>query len=216
MVNDDITFLDGEFEISCPVPETVEELDALLGPGGAVAEAAANLRYRNWYPRVYKLVSAAVEKLGFKRAVKETKTLKDGTVKEVKESEMDHLRGYLTGRKDNEGNVTEPPPEGSREKLNALFLEIAPVQPLFVKGERTGFGGKISQSALDGANALVAKGDEHVENAINKIEASVPGYKIGRDADGNVTPESLARGIQAFQKHLAAEAAKQSKNELGV
>jgi hypothetical protein len=37
----------------------------------------------------------------------------------------------------------------------------------------------------------------------------VPGYKVGRDAENSVTPESLARGIQALNTFLKKQAEKQ-------
>jgi hypothetical protein len=164
---------------------------------------------------VYKAASKAIAEAGFARAVVSTRKLKDGTVRDVLESENDHLRAFLSGRPDAEG-VLVPAPEGSREKLAELFGQIAPAQPLFVKGERSGFGGKVSQAALDAANTLIAKGNDAINGAVSLIEERVPGYKVGLDSEGQVTPESLARAIQALNKHIAAEAAKQSKGLLGV
>lgn len=210
----EIEYLDGEFTVNETEPSTLEELTLLLGTEEAVVdEVTSNLRYRNKYPRVYKLASAAVAALGFARAVIDTKTLKDNTIREVKESENDHLRAFLKGRFDKEGNVVSPAPEGSREKLQSLFDEIANAQPLYAKGERTAGGGKVSQAATDLANKFFAAGVDKVEEVGAKIESLVPGYKIGRDADGAITVEALARGVQTLNKHeerkakLAAAAA---------
>ncbi len=203
MITTDIDYLDGEFTVSESEPNTIDECKELIGEAGVVDETTSNLRYRNKYPRVYKLVSAAVVALGFARGVKETKTLKDGTTKDVLVDATAHLRAFMGSSPEN------------KTKLGELFTQIAPEQPLYVKGERTGGSGKISEAAMAAANSKFAAGSDAVDKAIAIIEANVPGYKIGRDADGEATPESLARGISALNKHLAVEAAKQTKVLLG-
>lgn len=206
----EVEYLDGEFKVPEQEPATIQEVIEIIGEDAVRDEAVSNLRYRNKYPRVYRKVSAAIEK-EFPRPQAEkdgaavTKTYKDGTVKPVLVSEMDHLRKFL-----------ESGPE-ARERLEGLFSEIAPSEPLYVKGERTGGGGKIAQSALDAANGLLAKGDEAVEKAISVIEEQIGGgYKVGRNGENEVSPESLARGIQALNKKLQADALKASKAALGV
>jgi hypothetical protein len=115
-------------------------------------------------------------------------------VKNVLVSPNDHLRAFLaTG-------------EEARATLASLFTSIAQSEPLYVKGERTGGGGKVAQATLDAANAFFAAGQE--DDIAAKIESMVPGYKCGRDADGALTVESLARGIQALERHLAKQAPK--------
>lgn len=193
----DIDYLDGVFTVSENEPSTIPELVELIGEDSVVDETTSNLRYRNKYPRVYRLVSKAIEAAphSFSRAVVKQVPRKDGTLRDVKESEMDHIRRFVTSGEDQKTSVA------------TLFAEIAPAQPLYVKGERAGGGGKVSQSALDAANKFFAAGDETVEARVSIIESRVPGYKVGRDADENVTPESLARGIMALQRQLAKEAA---------
>lgn len=205
---EEIDYLDGEFQVNESTPATLAELVQVVGTEDAVIDdAVSNLRYRNKYPRVYKAVSAAVEKdHSFPRAVVEQKKNKDGTVRDVKESEMDHLRAFLKGRPNEAGEITDPAPVSNRYTLASLFGEIAPNAPLYVEGDRRGGGGKISAAALDAANKFIALGADKVDTVVGKIESIVPGYKIGRDADGAVTVESLARGIQALQKHEEAKA----------
>lgn len=203
MQNTEIDYLDGEFTVQESEPSTIAELTELIGETAVVDETTSNLRYRNKYPRVYKLVSKEVSALGFARPVKETKTLKDGTIKEIHVSEMDHIRAFLKAD------------EAHRSILQELFTKTAQAEVLYVKGERTGNGGKVSQAATDAANGLIAKGDDAVEAAVSKIEESVPGYKVGRDGDNAVTPESLARGIMALQKKLTQDALKASTALLG-
>lgn len=189
----EVEYLDGEFTVNEEEPSSITELSELIGDAAVVENVNSNLRYRNKYPRVYKKVSEAIKGF-FTRAVKETKTNKDGTVKNILVSENDHLRDYLkTG-------------DEARAKLQELFTQIGVAEPMFVKGERTGGGGKVSQRSLDAANAFFAQGDEKVEDVVSKIESKNPGYKVGRDADENVTPESLARGIMALEKYLAKQA----------
>lgn len=220
----DIDYLDGEFTVQESEPSTLAEVVTIVGTEAAVIEdAVSNLRYRNKYPRVYKKVSAEVAaKHGFPRAVVSTKTLKDGTVRNVHESENDHLRAFLKGREEEveadgkkESKIVTPAPEGNREILAGLFTSIANAEPLFVQGERTGGGGKVSAAALETANKFFAAGTDKVEASAAKIEEMVPGYKIGRDSDGAVTPDSLARGIQALDKKMIADAKAQRMNLLG-
>lgn len=198
----EIDYLDGEFSVQETEPSTIPECIELIGEAAVVDETTSNLRYRNKYPRVYKLVSKEVEGLGFARDVKETKVNKDKTERKVFISEMDHLRAFLKAD------------ESHRAILAELFNKIAPAQPLYVKGERTGGGGKISQAAMDAANAFFAS-DEQNEKA-ELIESMVPGYKLARDAEGNLTPESLARGIQALNKNLMKAAQQKALSALGA
>lgn len=214
----DIDYLDGEFTVQEQEPSTIADVVALLGTEEAVVdETTANLRYRNKYPRVYKAVSAAVESQhGFPRAVVDKKTGKDGTVRDVKESENDHLRAFLKGRADDEGKITTPAPEGNRDILQALFSEIANSSPLYVEGEGRRGGGKVSAAHTELANKALAAGPEKLEAVIAHIEGTVSGYKLGRDADGNVTAESLARGIQALEKDALAKAKRAAAGGLGL
>lgn len=202
----EIDYLDGEFTVNETDPSTIAECVELIGETAVVDETTSNLRYRNKYPRVYRLVSKAIaDAHGFAREVKETKKNKDGTERKVYISEMDHLRNFLA--QDEAVN---------RPILQALFEEVAPAQPLYVKGERTGGGGKISQAALDAANKFFADGDDVVEEKITLIEGAVPGFKVARDTDGAATPESVARGIQALNRHLLKQSQKQTAALLGT
>lgn len=198
----EVEYLDGEFTILESEPSSIEELTGLIGEEAVVENVNANLRYRNKYPRVYRKVSEAI-KGEHPRAVKEEKPLKDGTMRKVYVSEMDHIRDYLKT-----GN-------GAKDRLAELFKSIATSEPMYVKGERTGGGGKIPQSAIDSANQFFAAGEDRVEQVISKIEETVPGYKVGRDADGNPTPESVARGVVALNKHLVKQAQAQALGVLG-
>lgn len=192
MQQTEISYLDDVFTITEDEPSTLAEVVELLGDDAVRQLAVDNVRYRNKHPRVYKAVSAAVEP-SFPREIKSSTTAADGTVKTTKVSTIDHLRAYLaTG-------------DEAKAVLAELFNTHANSQPLYVKGERSGGGGKIGKEAMDAANAIFAQGDDKVESVAAKIEGAVPGYKIGRDADGAATPESLARGISALQKHLAKQ-----------
>lgn len=196
----DIDYLDGEFTVAETEPSTIAEISEIIGEAAVVDEAVSNLRYRNKYPRVYAKVSAAVALTGFTRAVKSSTTKADGTVKNVLVSTNDHLRAFLADSEDN------------RATLASLFTSVAQSEPLYVKGERTGGSGKIAQGTLDASNAFFAQGVEEQKAAI--IEARVPGYKLARDVAGELTIESLARGIQALEKYLTAQAKKSSLSAL--
>lgn len=196
MIQTDIEYLDGEIEVPENEESTLPELLALLGSEAAIIdEVTSNLRYRNKYPRVYKKASKELES-EFPRAVKDEKKQKDGTIKKVLVSETDHLRAVF---------------KQDPERVRAVVTKYAQSEPLYVKGERTGGGGKISQQALEAANGFFAEGDDVVERNIGIIEATVPSYKVARDGDGNPTPESVARGIMALNKHLLKQAQQATK-----
>lgn len=218
--NKTVVYLDDEFEVNENVPDTFEEVSALIGADAVVQEAIDNLRYRNKYPRVYKAVSKRLtEDHAFPVAVVGQKTNKDGTKKDIKESPNDHIRAFLFGRKDEDGKISVAAPEENRVTLATIFDEVANSEPLYVKGERAIGGGKVSQAALDAANQFHAAGAAKVEAVVNAIESQIPGYKVLRDGDGEVTPESVARGIQALGKHqerIAQKAALASLQAAGV
>lgn len=213
----DLDYLDSAFTIQYQAPATVAELVPVLGTEDDVVDYAVDtLMYRNKYPRDYKAVSKAViERHGFARKVVDTKKNKDGTQKDVLESENDHLRRFLKGDTDDDGNIVSPAPEENEAILRELFVEIAGSSPLYVEGEgRRGGGGKVSAANLELANKLFAA--NKTEEAVSKIEEAVPGYKIGRDGDGNVTIESLARGVQAMEKEAIAKAKRTAAAGLGL
>ncbi len=66
-----------------------------------------------------------------------------------------------------------------------------------------------TDAAIKNANLFFAQGDDVVADKVQVIESMVPGYKVGRDAENSVTPESLARGIQALNTFLKKQAEKQ-------
>lgn len=218
MHTEEIEYLDGKFTVNGQDPDTLAELASLgFSEADVVGGAVADLRYRNKYPRVYKKVSEEIAtNHSFARAVVKEEKKKDGTMKQVLESPNDHLRAALTGRKDAEGNpVPNSALPDAQNILAGLFAQYEASEPLYVKGERSGLGGKVSEAALTAANAFFAEGEEKVDKIATFIESQVPGYKLGRDSEGAVTPESLARGISALQKHKAKEAAAATAAALG-
>src|SRR5436190_6759265 len=198
MTTVEVDYLDGKIQVDEQEPSTIPELVEIIGEEGLVNEGNSNLRYRNKYPRVYAKASKELEPL-LARAVKEEKTAKDGTVRKIFVSPMDHLRECFQ--------------QDAKATTDAITRH-AQAEPLYVKGERTGGGGKISQGALDAANKFFAEGEDVVDEKVGLIEGMVPGFKVARDADGNATPESLARGIQALNKHLMKEATQKALNVL--
>lgn len=210
MQNTEIDYVDSELQVQEDEPSTIAELIALIGEEAVVENVNSNLRYRNKYPRVYRKTSAALVAAGKTRAQKldkagepVTKKTKDGIITPVLVDPIEHLRQVISEGAD------------SKAQVLSILTPIAQGEPMFVKGERAGGGGKVSKAAEDAANAKFAAGDAAVEQAITVIEENVPSYKVGRDPEGNATPESLARGIQALQKKLAADAMEKSKSILG-
>jgi hypothetical protein len=198
-----VEYLDGEVEVEESVPTTVQELADIVGEEALVDSSVSNFYYRNKYPRVYRKVSEAIKEK-HPRDVKEEKTLKDGTVRKIYVSEMDHIRSYLKT-----GN-------GAKEEIQSLFTSIAPNEPLFVKGERVGGSGKLPQKAIDSANQMFASGVERVEQVIEAIEGQIPGYTVDRDSEGNATPDSLARAIVALNKYIVKKAEAEANAKMGI
>ena len=180
MIKTKVTYLNKEIIVEEDEPSTIPELIGLIGEDAVVTNTNANLRYRNKYPRVYKHVSLELERMGFPRP--------------PDQDEMVHIRSVWT--QDSGKNQGE---------IRALFTSIAPEEPLYVKGERIG-GGRIAQGALDAAHRYFAEGVEVVTEKVTVIEQMLPNYRVGRDVENKVTPETLARGIQTLQRHLMSQA----------
>lgn len=197
----EIDVLYGSFTISKEVPATYDEADTLLGEtGGALDGFIADCTARNFLPRLYREVSKKLVELGHAREqTGEGPAKKDGTKNPVFETHIAHVE-----------RVRAAGDDALKATIGTMLTDTAAAIPYYEKGERTGFGGKVAQSALDGANRLFAQGDDKVEETIKAIEAHVPGYKVARDADQQATPESLARGISAFIKHTQEAAKKQA------
>jgi hypothetical protein len=187
MVEVEIAYLRKLHKVKEKEPSNLRELVDLIGEAAIVENTNANLRYRNKYPRVYKRMSAEVIKLGFPRRVKDHET---GECID----EMEHLFEF---RKQSPENVIV---------LQNLFETIANEEPLYVRGDRVGSGGRVAQGALDAATRYFAEGNDMVMQKTALIEEMIPGYTVGRDGNGMVTPESLARGIQTLQRHLTNQA----------
>jgi hypothetical protein len=195
MIRTKVTYLNKEFVVEEEEPSTIPELVTLIGEEGLVTNTVANLRYRNKYPRVYKRVSLEVVKLGHAPQVKKYVPDKDGADKAIYEDDMDHIRSFLTKKPEN------------KAILMSLFDRIAKEEPLFIRGDRAGGGGKIAQGALDAAHRYFAEGADKVTEVVETIERMLPGYHVARSMDDNgFTPESLARGIQTLQRHLVSKA----------
>lgn len=200
MIKTKVTYLNKEIVVDEEEPSTIPELVAMFGEDAVVLNTIANLRYRNKYPRVYRRVSVELAKMGFPPKIKRTELAKDGTEKPIWQDDMEHIRSYLT---------TNP---SHKAKLIELFTRIANEEPLHIKGERVS-GGRIAQGALDAAHRYFAEGTEKVTEVCVKIEEMLPNYRIARDVEGLVTPETLARGIQTLQRHLLSQA-KQTASSL--
>lgn len=194
----EIDYLDDQISVMEEEP-TWEELLSLYGAEMIRKYFIDNLRYRNKHPRVYVKASKELETL-VPRAVKSEKKLADGTSKKVFESQIDHLR---------ECYKKDP------DRTEAVVTATAQAEPLYVKGTPGG-GGKIAQNVLDTANSMFAEGDDKVEAAVTMIESVVIGYKVPRDAENAITPEALARGLQALNKHLLKQSQKQMLSMVGA
>lgn len=209
MLDQEIGYLDGKFTVTESRPSTIAEIVALIGEDAVVEEAVDNLDYRNKRPRVYRRVSEAI-KGEFPKIVKETKKNKDGTDKQVFESDQDHLRAALAGRDDGTA-----PLANAQERLAELFTQHGTAEPLYVKGERVAGGsGKLAKGDLEIVNGWFAEGDDVVEKKIEIIEGQPYGIKIARDSDGNATPESVTRGLMALNKAIKEQVKKQSMSLL--
>lgn len=202
----EIDVLYGNFTVEASVPSTYEEGDALVGEVGGVLDGfIADCAARNFLPRLYKNVSAQLVTKGHKKTKTGETKKKDGTVVDVLESDISHI-----GRVHDEGDETV------KESIGMLLISTASSIPFYKAGERTGGGGKVSQSALDASNNAFAEGEEKVEQIASVIEEQVPSFKVARDAENNITPEALARGIQALDKRLRTVAVQQRMQLLGA
>src|SRR4030095_3479371 len=146
MIKTKVFYIRKEFVVEEEEPSTIPELSSLIGEDAIITNTNANLRYRNKYPRVYKRMSVEVAKLGFAPPVK-----KIVDEKPVYVDDIEHISAYLAAD-----------PEGHRPVLQELFQRIAKEEPLYLKGDRVGGGGRIAQSALDAANRDFAERPEEI------------------------------------------------------
>lgn len=203
MKDQNIDVLYGNCEVTFKVPSTVEESDNLIGAGETLNGSNSDIMYRNTLPRFYKAVSKALVDDGY---AKQSQKNKDGSVKtttkadksvvEVSESDIEHIERVRA--------------EGDAElqtKIGDLLRSTATSFPFYAEGARGG-SGKLPQAILDAVEPFFVAGPDSVENAVANLEKAVPGYKVMRDSDGAVTRESLARGVQALNKKIEADAKK--------
>lgn len=194
----EISVLYSNFDVNVNVPSTYEEGDALVGETGGVLDGfISDCSARNFLPRLYAAVSKELVTAGHsKKVTGKSEPKKDGTTSDILESNIVHI-----GRIHTEGDDALKTLIG--ERLQAVASSI----PFYSAAERAaGGGGKISQGAQDAANEFFSQGDDVVESKVQLIEGMVPAYKVARDAQNAVTPESLARGIQALQTHALRQA----------
>lgn len=196
-MTEEVAYLDDQILVKEETEDTLADIVAVYGEEFVRKYFVSNLRYRNKHPRVYKKASAELVpflSLKFKT--------QPGTEKKIYEKPLDHLHRCY---------------KKNAELTTAVISKFAQSEPLYVKGDRTGVGGKISQTAIDNANTFFAEGDDVVEGKVLTIEALVPNYKVERDEQNAVTPDGLARGIQMLSNHLdrqAKETAKLKRQEL--
>ncbi len=203
MQTEEIKLLGGKFTCNAQMQSTIAELVTLLGSEDAVVdETVSNILYRNWYPRVYRKASTQVSEGGFP-VTEESREKREGKDdKVVFESPMDHLKRFIDGNDENEA------------KLKGIFDSLCASEPLYVKGERTAGGGKLSDEAKKASASFFAAGPEAIRKAVAGIEANYPGYKVVLGAEGLPSEEGLARGIQSLGKYLKDKKEKEAKAEL--
>lgn len=192
MTDATVEYLDGEIEVTEQEPDRLPELTEMLGEKVIVEETVSNLRYRNKHPRVYRKASDELKSV-LERPTKGETKLKDGTTRPIFVSHIEHCRAAYKVDKD---------------KTTEVITKYALSEPLYVKGERAAGGGRISAGAQANANNFFAEGTEKVEAVAKAIEEEVPGYKVLRDSDGEVTPEALARGLMALGSYMKKQAEK--------
>lgn len=202
MTETEVDYLDGEITVLEQEPTEIEELLAIDGltKKQIVEETVSNCRYRSKHPRVYKKTSEALKDLS-PRAQKGSYKLKDGTERPIFVSHLEHCRALL---KVNKTKTTET--------LSKFALE----EPLYVRGPAVGGTGRINAKSLAAANNYFAEGTERVEAVAKMIEELVPNFKVARDEDEAVTPETLARALMALTKHMEKQAAKQAEAALAT
>ena len=145
---------------------------------GFIADCVA----RNFLPRLYRGISKTLVSEGHPK-----KVISEMDKKVIYESDIVHIGRIWSNGK------------GLQKQITALAQEQASTIPFFSSLDRGG-SGRISQRALDAANKWFADGVETTKAEM--IEGMIAGYKVQRDPDGNLTPEGLARGIQAFTRFI--------------
>lgn len=205
MISREIDALYGNITITKDVPSTYEEAESLIGEAGGLLKGwLADTIARNYLPRVYDAVSAEIEP-NFPVAVVGQEEKKDGTKTDVKETAIKHVGRYFESLPDDE----------AKKAFAASFNSTAVSLPLYAKGERGGGGGRVAEWAIEAANQKFAASQQNA--TADAIETKTSGaVKVARDADGNPTVDSLARGIAALAKWIEQQSKKDAMASLGV
>lgn len=212
MTTKETDVLYGNITLALPVPSSVEEFDASVGIGECLASGIDDIIYRNTLPRLYRGVAAKYIENGQSKPQATDKsgspkfnTRKDGSQTPVLVSDIDFI-----------GKLYEEANDEGKAEIVAVFEEVKSSLPFYEKGTGGGGGGRISEAAMQSANGVIAAGTEAIEKIVSAIEERVAGFTVARDPDGNVGVESLARGIQALEKKLVADAKKAAAGILSL
>lgn len=205
-----ISTLFTKVDVVANAPSTYEESDALLGEvGGTLEEWIAYVAPRNFLMRLYRDVSKSLAETGYPResakrddGTEITTKKGDGTTVPVLESHLQHIN-----------RVHEAGDEALKTTIAEKLQSTSRSLPFWAEGERSGGGGgKVPQDLIDSANAMVADGT--AEANVTAIESYIPGFKAGRDSDGQLTPESVSRALHRLEKTLREEEKKKSKDKM--
>lgn len=199
MQNREIAALYDNVTLIVPVPTTYAEAEDIIGEaGGLLSGWLADTIARNYLPRVYNAASKEIE-TSFPCLVVKTEGEGDKK-KDVYETSIKHC-----------GRYWETLDDDGKKAFAARVQEIALTLPIWAKGDRSQ-SGAIPDWASEAANAQLANGN--AEAVAEKIEATQPGAKVLRDADGQVTVDGLARAIAGFAKWKAEQAKKDAVGDL--
>lgn len=205
MTETEVDYLDGEITVLEQEPTEIAELLTIDGltQKQIVEETVSNCRYRSKHPRVYKKTSETLKALTPRAETAKSKEdrEKSPNKKPIFVSHLEHCRALL---------------KLDRVKTTEVLSKFALEEPLYVRGPAVGGTGRINAKSLAAANNYFAEGPERVEAVAKMIEDLVPSFKVARDEDDAVTPESLARALMALTKHMEKDAARRAEAALAT
>lgn len=173
------------FKLNLQVPESVDEFDRLAGKSGAcLDEATLNVIYRGWNAEFRRTFVDQMAKLhpDIRRAVvgKGPKTKKNPEGADVFESEAKYVERLIAG------GVT-------RDEMFPIAVDVAGKIAFDPKAAERST--KVGKEYLELADGVIAKGDEAINRAVEKLLSLNPTFgDVERYEEGDEIPQGAAAG----------------------
>lgn len=191
------TYSTSRYDLVSPGPADPEEFDKMAGPGSCVAEAVASVTYRSTIPEFWDVFIPQVEALtGIERGVDQVATEKARAKAKDPTSVKDQKEKFTAydNRVWAQINDEQKAALVALSKKVALEITIDPTPARRAAGPGAIFVQK--------AESVLAREESALNETVNKLLQSVPGFEIEYDENGKPEKMSLARLIRAWTESV--------------